>query len=84
MDFYGGMTCVLTRNRQTVQWAHLLDAAFLTSDQRLRWMLDRHLRQDKHPRHAAEIRENVIPLSPTHHCEMDGSPPIATLFLHED
>ncbi|KAI0288056.1 hypothetical protein BC826DRAFT_971785 [Russula brevipes] len=97
MDFYGGMTCVLTRNRQTVQWAHLLDAAFLTSDQRVQHtsylqpsrmltlqMLDRHLRQDKHPRHAAEIRENVIPLNPTHHCEMDNNPPIATLFLHED
>ena len=23
-------------------------------------------------------------MSPTHHIEMDSSPPIATLFLHED
>jgi len=47
-------------------------------------MLDRHLRQDKHPSHAAEIRENVIPLRPTHHSEVDSDPPIATLSLHED
>ena len=65
-------------------------------------MLDRRLRQDKHPSHAAEIRENVIPcmsfwfarvtkktvisviVNLNHHSEMDRSPPIATLFLHED
>jgi len=47
-------------------------------------MLDRHLREDKYSCHAAEIRENIIPLSFTHHGQMDSSPPFATLFLHED
>jgi len=61
MDFYDGKTCVLTHNRLTVHWAHILDAALPTSHERLRWMLERHLRQERHPRHAAEVRENVIP-----------------------
>ncbi|KAH9992222.1 hypothetical protein BJV74DRAFT_771744 [Russula compacta] len=39
-------------------------------------MLDRHLRQDKHPRHPADIY--LV-------CHFDLlAPPIATLFLHED
>jgi hypothetical protein len=33
MDFYDGKTCVLTHNRLTVHWAHMLDA---TSNQRVR------------------------------------------------
>jgi hypothetical protein len=78
MDFYDGKTCVLTHNRLAVHWAHMLDAALLTSNQRVRHTFhlqlssmltlklqlisfDGHLRQDKHPSHAAEIRENVIP-----------------------
>lgn len=24
-------------------------------------MLDRNLREDRHPRHAAEVRENIVP-----------------------
>lgn len=36
MDFYDGKTCVLTQNRLAVQWAHMLDAASLTSNQRVR------------------------------------------------
>jgi hypothetical protein len=32
-EFYGGKTCVLTRNRLTVHWAHMLDAALSTSNQ---------------------------------------------------
>ncbi|KAI0300275.1 hypothetical protein BC826DRAFT_992412 [Russula brevipes] len=47
-------------------------------------MLDRHLREDKYPRHTAEIRENIVPLSFDHHGLIDSSHPFATLFLHED
>jgi hypothetical protein len=36
MNFYGGKTCVLTHNRLTVHWAHMFDAALLTSNQRVR------------------------------------------------
>ena len=37
MDFYDGETCVLTHNRVTVHWAHMLDPALLTtSNQRVR------------------------------------------------
>ncbi len=36
MDFYDGKTCVITHNRLTVQWAHMLDAVLLTSNQRVR------------------------------------------------
>jgi hypothetical protein len=34
MDFYDGKTCVLTHNRLTVHWAHMLDATL--SNQRVR------------------------------------------------
>jgi hypothetical protein len=33
-------------------------------------------------RHSKTVISVIV--SPTHHSEMDGSPPIATLFLHED
>ena len=36
MDFYDGKTCVLTQNRLTVHWTHMLDAGCLTSNQRVR------------------------------------------------
>jgi hypothetical protein len=35
-EFYGGKTCVLTHNRETVHWAHMLDAALSSSNQRVR------------------------------------------------
>jgi len=36
MAFYGGKTCVLTHNRLTVHWAHMLEASLSTSGQRVR------------------------------------------------
>ena len=36
MDFYDGKTCVLSRNRLAVQWAHMLDAVLSTSNLRVR------------------------------------------------
>ncbi|KAI0297763.1 hypothetical protein BC826DRAFT_1001246 [Russula brevipes] len=36
MDFYDGKTCVLTHNRLTVHWAHILDTALPTSNERVR------------------------------------------------
>ncbi|KAF8334436.1 hypothetical protein F5887DRAFT_1139377 [Amanita rubescens] len=53
-------------------------------NERLSQMLVRKLRQDRHPRHAAEVQENVVPLRADHHSALDEWPPLATLFLHED
>ncbi|KAM6492020.1 hypothetical protein JOM56_011744, partial [Amanita muscaria] len=47
-------------------------------------MLTRKLRQDRHPRHAAEVQENIVPLRSDHHNAVDEQPPRAALFLHED
>jgi hypothetical protein len=63
-------------------------------------MLECKLHKDQHPRHAVEVRENLVPstvfflfvlvnfcLDPvdmSHHNTMDQNPPRSTLFLHED
>jgi hypothetical protein len=63
-------------------------------------MLDRKLRKDRHPQHAGEVRENIVPrmslllhTSPILtiyqvysglHRSMDQVPPSCTLFPHED
>ncbi|KAK2462053.1 hypothetical protein APHAL10511_006516 [Amanita phalloides] len=82
--FYGGKCCVITQNTTGIQWSHMLDAALESSNTRLQWMLDRNLRLDRHPRHAAEVRENVVPLDSGFHSSMDSSPAELTLFLNED
>ena len=63
-------------------------------------MFNRNLREDRHPRHAAEVRENIVPgtsfllsvsasfwlkeVSVIHHDSMDLHSARSTLFLHED
>ena len=47
-------------------------------------MLERNLFEVRHPQNIAEVRENLLPLSPTQHDLMDQRPPQLTLFLHED
>jgi len=47
-------------------------------------MLERNLYEVRHPRNVAEVRENLLPLSPTQHDLMDQRPPQLTLFLQED
>ncbi|KAM6499398.1 hypothetical protein JOM56_004906 [Amanita muscaria] len=70
-NFYGGKRCVIT-----------LNALLQPCNERLSQMLMRKLRKDRHPRHAAEVQENVVP--PDNHIAVDERPPRATLFLHED
>jgi hypothetical protein len=35
--FYGGKKCVVTRNTDSVQWAHILDAALDVSNPHVRY-----------------------------------------------
>ncbi|KAF8334439.1 hypothetical protein F5887DRAFT_1273589 [Amanita rubescens] len=85
-NFYGGKRCVISLMRTWVEWSHTLDAALESSDERLSQMFMRKLRQDRHPRHAAEVQENIVPrqVNIHHHRSVDEQPPGATLFLHED
>ncbi|KAF8333696.1 hypothetical protein F5887DRAFT_1259663 [Amanita rubescens] len=85
-NFYDGKRCVITLVLEGVEWSHTLDATLHPSNRRLSQMLTRKLRQDRHPRHAAEVQENIVPrqVTPNHHKAVDEWPPRATLFLHED
>ncbi|KIL64492.1 hypothetical protein M378DRAFT_163271 [Amanita muscaria Koide BX008] len=83
-SFYKDKRCVIQNRPENSVWAHIMDAAITPSNLRLSQMLTRKLRQDRHPRHAAEVRENIVPLNVDHHMLMDGRPTRATLFLHED
>ncbi|EDR10638.1 uncharacterized protein LACBIDRAFT_317320 [Laccaria bicolor S238N-H82] len=47
-------------------------------------MLDRHLREDRHPAHSAEVPENMVPLRIDVYNGMDFPKTLWTLFLHED
>ncbi|KAJ7213593.1 hypothetical protein GGX14DRAFT_445505 [Mycena pura] len=47
-------------------------------------MLERNLRDDRHPNHAGEVRENLVPVTSTPHGRMDTGVPSLTLFPHED
>ncbi|KAJ7045492.1 hypothetical protein C8F04DRAFT_436121 [Mycena alexandri] len=47
-------------------------------------MLDRELREDRHPAHAAEVRENLAPVVSNLHKRSDVGVPSLTLFPHED
>jgi len=55
-------------------------------------MLDHKLRQDRHPKHASEVRESILPrtlfllgqVESNHHKAMDGHLPSMMLFPHED
>ncbi|KAJ7770587.1 hypothetical protein B0H16DRAFT_1881577 [Mycena metata] len=47
-------------------------------------MLERRLREDKHPAHAAELRENIVPATATLHGRSNCGLPSLTLFPHED
>ncbi|KAJ7213592.1 hypothetical protein GGX14DRAFT_619113 [Mycena pura] len=57
--FYGGKRCVYTRTKIVVKWSHQLDTTLASSE--LQWMLRRNLRDDRYPRHAGEVRENIVP-----------------------
>jgi len=67
-----------------VELAHALDATLESSNLQLSAMLERKLRKNRHPKHAAEVRENLVPVEINHHRPMDSHPARATLFLHED
>lgn len=82
--FYGGKKCILEWRTGSVDWCHMLDAALEPSNERLQQMLQRQLRTNRYPAHAAEVRENIVPLLVNYHRDMDARPPRGTLFLHED
>ncbi|KIJ99675.1 hypothetical protein K443DRAFT_162441 [Laccaria amethystina LaAM-08-1] len=82
MAFYEG-ACVITHITQSLRWAHMLNSA-INPSHRLKEMLDRHLREDRHPAHAAEVRENIVPLRVDLYIGMDSPRTFRTLFLHED
>lgn len=87
--FYGGKKCVITNNFQSVQWSHMLheipeNPSDRHTHKRIKRMEERNLCEVRHPRHPAEVRENLIPLSPTQHDLVNQQPPQLTLFLHED
>ncbi|KAJ3850426.1 hypothetical protein EV368DRAFT_45306 [Lentinula lateritia] len=82
--FYGGEMCSITKDMTGTEWAHLMDTALSGSNEMLDWMLRRNLREDRHPRHAAEVRENVVPSDNLHGGRFDSNPCTMTLFLHED
>ncbi|KAF9048187.1 hypothetical protein BDP27DRAFT_1434253 [Rhodocollybia butyracea] len=83
--FYGGVKCPITqREYSSVEWGHILDTALEGSQARLKWMLDRKLRIERHPAHAAEVRENIVPLSILLHHNMNFKPARFTLVPHED
>ncbi|KAJ6627407.1 hypothetical protein B0H10DRAFT_1994358 [Mycena sp. CBHHK59/15] len=79
--FYSGRMhvkrCALSHSelQNVVQFAH---------QTRLEWMLHRKLRQVRNEPHAAELRENLLPLNASLHCMVDAPIPDATLFPRED
>ncbi|KAJ7127534.1 hypothetical protein C8R43DRAFT_1240296 [Mycena crocata] len=82
--FYGGKRCVYTLTQVAVDWSHQLDAALVSSTSRLDYMLKRGLRENRHPRHAAEVRENLVPVCKDLHNRSNNGVPSLTLFPHED
>ncbi|KAJ7292860.1 hypothetical protein C8J57DRAFT_1267330, partial [Mycena rebaudengoi] len=78
---YGGKRCIYSQRDAAVEWSHQLDAA-LDSTRRLEWMLARNLRQDRHPLHATEVRENLVPVSVELHARSNRGVPTLTLFPH--
>ncbi|KAJ7125099.1 hypothetical protein C8R44DRAFT_782319 [Mycena epipterygia] len=84
--FYRGQRCCITGTLNTVHWSRQLDAgsAIDSSAARLGWMLVHNLRENRYPEHAAEVRENLVPLSATYHGMADRGTPRLTLFPHED
>ncbi|KAJ6627332.1 hypothetical protein B0H10DRAFT_1993967, partial [Mycena sp. CBHHK59/15] len=65
--FYSGRMhvrrCAFSHSEeQAVQFAHQLPTPIASSTSRLAWMLDRKLRQARKERHAAELRENLVPV----------------------
>ncbi|KAJ7130260.1 hypothetical protein C8R44DRAFT_978392 [Mycena epipterygia] len=81
-NFYGGKRCCITKSINSVEWSHQLNAAAISS--KLQWMLERNLRENRHPTHGAEVRENLVPLSVTYHKMVDKGATGLTLFPHED
>ncbi|KAJ7982874.1 hypothetical protein DFH06DRAFT_712207 [Mycena polygramma] len=47
-------------------------------------MLKRGLRENRHPRYAAEVRENLVPVRRDLHMRSNEGTPSLTLFPHED
>jgi hypothetical protein len=76
ISFYGGKRCVIQRMLTAVEWSYILDPSNEISERVSQYfiissamtplkmrllMLTHKLRQDRHPGHAAEVRENIVP-----------------------